>query len=192
MIAATCSRGFTTFLLAVLAAVLNACGVVPSGECFRAIRCVQTCGGIVVASGCAACPASTFDDIVCATDAGSRDASLSDTRADSLRSSDVTTGDTRDVESDVTLTDAADVVPVDAAPFSCGSQTCGATQICVQPCSGVDSGRPVLPRCIDAPASCGATPSCGCLTPGICPPSNPPFAGCRQDSARHFTCSGCA
>jgi hypothetical protein len=40
-------------------------------ECYRAINCVEECGGRVIQSSCCACPAGTFDDIDC--DAGSGD-----------------------------------------------------------------------------------------------------------------------
>jgi hypothetical protein len=39
------------------------------GECFRAIRCVNACGGAPVSIGCCACEAPAFDDLVCAQDA---------------------------------------------------------------------------------------------------------------------------
>lgn len=44
-----------------------ACGPV---ECFRAITCVESCGGRVVQSGCSACPAGSFDDLMCRPDSG--------------------------------------------------------------------------------------------------------------------------
>lgn len=149
------------------AAALSACGSFPV-ECIRANQCVQSCGGPVLASGCAACATGTFDNSVCRNDAAVSDAS------------------------DASMDAPADVSPTDAGPFSCGTQTCGASQICVQPCSGVDAGGTLAPFCTDAPAGCGATPTCGCLSPGVCPSASPPFPGCHQDGARHFTCSGCA
>ncbi|MEI8258043.1 MAG: hypothetical protein WCJ30_20395 [Deltaproteobacteria bacterium] len=179
MVTSKLARVLAVWSSVALAVALSGCGVVPQ-ECFRAVRCVRVCGGTVESSGCGACAAGTFDDIDCPRDASTGDASLADARptdapADSAAPVDVT-----------------DVSPADAQPFSCGNQTCGATQICVQPCSGVDSGTPVLPRCMDAPAGCGPTPTCGCISPGICAPASGSFPGCRQDSDRHFTCSGCA
>jgi len=38
--------------------------------CIRAINCVETCGGPVLQSGCSACPAGTFDDLMCRPDSG--------------------------------------------------------------------------------------------------------------------------
>lgn len=38
--------------------------------CFRAIDCVNRCGGPVIQSGCCACPSPSFDDIVCRQDSG--------------------------------------------------------------------------------------------------------------------------
>jgi hypothetical protein len=37
-------------------------------QCFRAIECVETCGGKVIQSGCCPCPRGTFDSIECAID----------------------------------------------------------------------------------------------------------------------------
>lgn len=66
-------------------ALLAGCGPV---ECFRAIRCVESCGGPVLQSGCSPCPAGTFDDLVCRGDAGpdsgGRDAAAADAPAASL------------------------------------------------------------------------------------------------------------
>ncbi|HEY6560818.1 MAG TPA: hypothetical protein VI072_26255 [Polyangiaceae bacterium] len=38
--------------------------------CFRAIECVNSCGGPVIQSGCCACPPPSFDNIVCRQDSG--------------------------------------------------------------------------------------------------------------------------
>lgn len=35
------------------------------GECFRAIVCVEACGGPVVQASCCECPRGTFDAISC-------------------------------------------------------------------------------------------------------------------------------
>jgi hypothetical protein len=44
-------------------------------QCFRAVECVETCGGAVVSSGCCPCAEGTFDNIECSAnpepDAGS-------------------------------------------------------------------------------------------------------------------------
>lgn len=45
-------------------------GVPDCGECFRAIDCVETCGGEVLQSGCCPCPEGTFDDLECSADGG--------------------------------------------------------------------------------------------------------------------------
>lgn len=45
-------------------------GLSDCGECFRAIDCVETCGGEVLQSGCCPCPEGTFDDIECSADGG--------------------------------------------------------------------------------------------------------------------------
>jgi hypothetical protein len=91
--------------------------------------------------------------------------------------------------------------------FACGSITCGPTQICVNPCCGgarlceplPDGGvclggactlpggaagcystcTPPPAYCVDVPASCGATPTCGCLTSGTC---------CTQINGRQALC----
>jgi hypothetical protein len=34
-------------------------------ECFRAVLCVEKCGGPVLSSGCCPCPPPTFDSISC-------------------------------------------------------------------------------------------------------------------------------
>lgn len=72
-------QSFRTFLLAglgtlaiVAGAALPGCGPGEEGcgECFRAVSCVETCGGTVVQIGCCPCPTGTFDDLVCNQDAG--------------------------------------------------------------------------------------------------------------------------
>lgn len=40
------------------------------GECFRAVECVEMCGGEVLQSGCCACPSGTFDNIDCPSAGG--------------------------------------------------------------------------------------------------------------------------
>ena len=44
------------------------CGLI---ECFRAVECVQSCGGPIVSSGCCPCAAGTFDRISCGGSGGS-------------------------------------------------------------------------------------------------------------------------
>lgn len=48
-----------------------------NAQCIRVAECVQTCGGPVVASGCAACATGTFDNISC-SDGATRDAGTTD------------------------------------------------------------------------------------------------------------------
>jgi len=40
------------------------------GQCFRAVTCVEECGGEAVQVGCCACPDASFDDIECAGGGG--------------------------------------------------------------------------------------------------------------------------
>lgn len=40
----------------------GACGNI---QCFRAIRCVESCNGAPVQIGCCLCPAGSFDDVTC-------------------------------------------------------------------------------------------------------------------------------
>jgi hypothetical protein len=42
----------------------------PIEECYRAIHCVEECGGPVIQSSCCACPAGSFDDIGCDSEGG--------------------------------------------------------------------------------------------------------------------------
>lgn len=39
-------------------------------ECFRAVNCVEECGGPILSSSCCPCPDGTFDDITCRGAAG--------------------------------------------------------------------------------------------------------------------------
>jgi hypothetical protein len=41
----------------------GACGNL---QCFRAMRCVESCNGAPVQIGCCPCPAGSFDDATCA------------------------------------------------------------------------------------------------------------------------------
>ena len=51
-----------------LAIGVSGCGAV---ECFRAVQCVERCGGPVVQNaGCGACRAGLIDSIRCVEDAG--------------------------------------------------------------------------------------------------------------------------
>lgn len=65
------------------------------------------------------------------------------------------------------------------SPVTCGSQTCGAGQMCVtdhSPCSGIDSGTPgpaptYSYRCVDAPTSCdggAGFAACKCFATSPC------------------------
>ncbi len=72
--------------LAAAVAVAGFAGCLPPVQCIRAIECVQTCGGPVLQSGCAACPSGTFDNWVCrdagvdaATDVAPNDVVATDT-----------------------------------------------------------------------------------------------------------------
>ncbi|HMR09653.1 MAG TPA: hypothetical protein PKA88_27940 [Polyangiaceae bacterium] len=79
---------------------------------------------------------------------------------------------------------APDAPPPADGPFACGSETCGATQYCIQPCCG---GAP--PQCIDKPEG-GTCPSgfhdgCsfgGCSGNDCCEadPCTPPPAYCAD------------
>lgn len=80
----------------------------------------------------------------------------------------------------------------DAGPYACGSMTCGANQVCVHPCSGVDSGHGgPPPLCVDVPTSCDGTPSCDCVRPAACSPFGG-AGGCSQRGARDLYCDLCA
>lgn len=53
----------------------------------------------------------------------------------------------------------------------CAKVLCAANEYCAYPAEGeTDSASPVgaLPVCTAAPAACGATPSCDCLTCSSC------------------------
>ena len=59
------------------------------------------------------------------------------------------------------------------APTACDQETCTATQVCVQDCSGVqlppDSG-PLPSQCVDVPSACAGSTSCTCYgTTDPCP-----------------------
>lgn len=43
----------------------EACAIV---ECYRAVSCVEECGGPVIQSSCCACPEGSFDDIECGSE----------------------------------------------------------------------------------------------------------------------------
>lgn len=69
----------------VLCVALTLCGC-PGRECFAAVRCVATCGGPVVSTGCGPCGAGTFDDVRCLDagpgDGGAVDGGALDARSD--------------------------------------------------------------------------------------------------------------
>jgi hypothetical protein len=77
----------------------------------------------------------------------------------------------------------------DAGPTPCGTATCGAGQICVQPCSGTAPQPP--PHCAPRPAGCAGILTCGCLPSDICG-----GAGMCTDSfsihGSNVVCFGCA
>ncbi len=61
--------------LAVPLLAVGSCGTsVADGDecaCFRAVECVESCGGPVVQSGCCPCPEGSFDSIDCPGTTGS-------------------------------------------------------------------------------------------------------------------------
>jgi hypothetical protein len=122
--------------------------------------------------------------------------------------------DTPDAMSpDVPTIDARDATPTDASPdapdardvpsdgraydagsYACGTMTCASNQVCVHPCSGIDSGMGGPPPvCVDVPASCDGTPTCECVHPSQCVSGGSPgFPGCTLRGARDLICNLCA
>jgi hypothetical protein len=67
------SSPFLAAIAAGLAFVGAGCGDgggCPIEECYRAVRCVEECGGPVVQSGCCPCPEGSFDDLECQPGSG--------------------------------------------------------------------------------------------------------------------------
>jgi hypothetical protein len=62
-------RSAVVLVFLVLPAFVGGCNDDPSDcgvtECFRAVECVEECGGPVVQSGCCPCPEGTIDSIDC-------------------------------------------------------------------------------------------------------------------------------
>jgi hypothetical protein len=79
--------------------------------------------------------------------------------------------------------------PADAGPIACGSTSCGADQLCVQPCSGTAPQPP--PHCAPWPTACTGSVTCACLPADICG-----GAGMCSNSisvqGRNVVCFGCA
>ncbi len=124
---------------------------------------------------------------------------------------DVADGATPTDTPDVATTDAADATPTDATPdasegrdvpsdgraydagsYACGTMTCAGHQVCVHPCSGIDSGMGGPPPvCVNVPTSCDGTPTCDCVRPSQCSGGSPGFPGCRLSGARDLFCQLC-
>lgn len=93
------------------------------------------------------CGSNAVDDIPFHPDAG--DGSTGDASRDATSAGDATN----------------DALPPADGPFACGSQTCGATQLCVHPCCG------------------GTAPPCEpALDGGACPAGFHPDPSCPQQS----------
>ena len=102
-------------------------------ECFAPYECVHSCGETPFNNGCCPCPAGTIDAYSCPDDAGAAGSSSGGAGGASGCHPDV----------------------ADAGSISCGSETCTATQICVQPCcGGADAGgcTPDPPYCVERTA----------------------------------------